>query len=201
MNTLRKYPENILVLLIFLFICIGIIFFIKEYNSSKPPEIKSENTTSGSISSLASFKLKNTIILGSKQKPLIIKELDGAAELYFDLANGNIKVNSINISGSVFKIKEINKNLKILSIKLDPHYASVGKINLTTGKIDLSVGIVLGMKKSRSSGIQKISLGFPFVGIMDRKAGVLNLSGEATIPPGILTAPLPVKVIIKAESL
>lgn len=201
MNTLRKYPENILVLLIFLFICIGIIFFIKEYNSSRPPEIKSENVTSGSISSLASFKLKNTIILGSKQKPILVKELGGTWELYFDLANGNIKVNSINISRDVFKIKEINKIIKILSIKLDPNYASVGKINLATGKIDLSVGIVLEMKKDRSSRIQKISLGFPFVGIMDRKTGVLNLSGEATIPPGISTAPVPVKVIVKAESL
>ena len=57
------------------------------------------------------------------------------------------------------------------------------------------------MKRDNGSGIQKISLGFPFRGIMDRKAGVLNLSGEATIPPGILTAPVPVKVIVKAESL
>lgn len=200
MGKLRKYPQNILFLLVFLFVCFGIIFCIREYSSPEFLKGKMVSLKNNSVSSQVKFKLKNKIVMGSKSKPLAVQDLSGTGLIDLDLINGDVKVSSVNIFGKEFDIKEINKNIRISLIKLDPAYTSSGKIDLKTGKIDLSVGVMIEMNIDKKSTSEKISLVLPLVGSLDRESGILNLSGDATIPPGKLSVPLPVEASINAIS-
>lgn len=193
-----KYPQNIIVLVFVLLLCFGIIFFISKsdsifsvstnYNESKRP-----------ISSEASFKFDNIITFGSKQNPLSINKIGGEGKIKLDLTSGNIYLNSMDFNKLPFKVQGANKSIKVNTIKLDPDYSSTGKVNLQTGKIDLSVGVVLEMKIDSSE--EKISLVLPLVGTLNRKSGMLNLNGAITIPPEKLEMPLPAEVSIRAISL
>ena len=195
MVKLKKYPQNILFLLIFLFLCIGIVLFIIEYDSISFNREKTKNF-GNNFSSQITFKLKNNIILGSKAKPLAVQELNGDGSFYLNLRNGNIKVKSIEILGKNFKINKINKTVKILSIKLDPLSQSTGTINLDTGKIDLTVGLMLEMNIDKNPKTEKISILFPLIGKLNKNNGKLDLKGEVTLPLSKLYGPMPVEISI-----
>lgn len=201
MSKFNKYPQNILFFLIILFICVGIILFGKEYGSFNFVNISQIQPKKSAISSLAKFKLSNLITLGSKTKPLSIQELKGTGGLDIDLINGDIKVSSLDIEGDVFQVKKINHAVKVLDIKLDPAHSSIGTVNLSTGKIDLSVGIVVEMILDKNLRRDRVSLVIPLTGNLARESGTLNLTGEMTIPPGKLAVPMPVAVTVSAISL
>jgi len=199
MKNLRKYPQNIFLLLFFLLVCIVIIFLIKEYSVFSSVKQKEKTTSNFSLPSLAKFKLKNKLTLGNKTNPLSLQEFEGLASIDFNLLNQDIRVGSIDMKGSTFKIDKINKVLNIRSIKLDQSHPSVGTINKTNGKIDLSVWIMLEMNIDKSN-IYKMSIIFPLTGNINKKSGSLNLKGEASLPPEILGAPVPVEISILAAS-
>lgn len=200
MKNLRKYPQNILLLLVFLFVCIVLIFFIKEYTSFSFIEPKEKPASNSSLTSLAKFKLTNKLTLGSSLSPLSVENLDGTGAIDLNLLNGDLKINSLNIEGKSFKVNKINKHIKVVSISLDPSHPSVGTINQATGKIDLSAWIMLEMNIDHKRKIDKISLIFPLTGKINKKTGNLNLTGEASLPPDKLGVPMPVEISIMATS-
>jgi|GEM_PF-3410860 len=200
MKNLRKYPQNILLLLFFLLVCIVIIFLIKEYSLFNFIKQKEKTASNVSIPSLVKFNLKNTLILGNNTNPLSVENLYGTGAIDFNLLNGDLKVNFVNIKGKTFKVNKINKNIKINSIKLDPFHSSVGTINPKTGKIDLSAWIMLEMNIDNKQNVDKMSLIFPLTGKMDKKTNSLNLAGDASLPPDKLGVPIPVEISIIATS-
>jgi len=200
MKNLRKYPQNILLLVFFLLVCVIIIFLIKEYSSFCfiKQNVKTANIIS--MPSLVKFKLNNKLILGNDTNPLSVEQLDGSGAVDFNLLNGDLKVNSINIKGKSFKVNKINKYIKINSISLDPSHPSVGTINQITGKIDLSAWVMLEMNIDNKQNTDKMSLIFPLTGKIDKKSGNLNLKGDASLPPDKLGVPIPVEISIMATS-
>ena len=193
-----KYPQNIIILVFSLLLCFVIIFFISKSDSIFL--VKNDNhALERPISSEAEFRFNNTIIFGSKQNPLSVNKIDGKGKVKLDIVSGNISLGAMDFNKLPFRVQGAKKSINVKTIKLDPDYSSTGKVNLRTGKIDLSVGIVLEMKIDTSE--EKISLVLPLVGTLNRKTGMLNLNGAVTIPPEELEMPLPAEVSIKAISL
>lgn len=200
MKNLRKYPQNILLLLVVLIACIVIIFLIKEYipmNIIKTSKIQTDKLT---LPSSARFKLNNNVILGSSNKPLAEELLEGNAKIALNSLNGDLKVDSIDIKSKVIKVKEIDKKIKILSVNLDSTHPSTGTFNQTTGKIDVSACIVLEMNIGNKSTNNKISLIFPLTGKLNKKSDGMILEGEASLPPEVLGVPMPIKISAAASS-
>ncbi|MDD3013835.1 MAG: hypothetical protein PHC34_09055, partial [Candidatus Gastranaerophilales bacterium] len=148
--------------------------------------------------SLSKFKLNGRLILGNNTNPLSEEQLDGSGTIKFNLLNGDLKINSIDIKGKTFKVNKINKYIKIHSISLDLSHPSVGTLNQATGKIDLSAWIVLEMNIDNQQHLDKMSLIFPLTGKIDKKSGNLNLTGDASLPPDKLGIPIPVEISIMA---
>jgi hypothetical protein len=179
-------------------LCFGIIFSIGKYDTAFSGK-SIYSAVNKPISSEAKFKLSNVIIFGSVEKPLSVNKNVGIGVISLDLSSGNLKIKSIKFDSEPIKVEGLKKDFRISAINLDTDYPSSGKINLETGKIDLSVGIVLEMKIG--SSYEKISLVIPLAGTLNRKAGVLDLKGAATIPPDKLENPLPAELIISATSM
>jgi hypothetical protein len=200
MKNLRKYPQNILLLLVVLIACIVIIFLIKEYipmNIIKTSKIQTDKLT---LPSSARFKLNNSLILGSSSKPLAEEILEGSTKIALNSLNGDLKVDSIDIKSKIIKVKEIDKKIKILSVSLDSTHPSTGTFNQKTGKIDVSACIVLEMNIENKSNNNKISLIFPLTGKLNKKSDKMILEGEASLPPDVLGVPMPIRISALASS-
>lgn len=200
MKNLRKYPQNILFLLVFLFICIAIIFFIKEYDFKKVINTNEIKINSPSFPYSVQYKLSNKLILGSIASPLAIEVLEGNVKVLLNNFNGDLKVDSINMNTKTLEVRKIDKKIKILSVSLDSLHPSTGTFNNSTGKIDLSACIVLEMNIGNKLKNSKISLIFPLSGKLDKRSGRMNLNGEASLPPDVLGVPMPISLMVNASS-
>lgn len=200
MKNLRKYPQNILFLIVFLLLCIAVIFIIKEYALNKALNTGETRNTSLTFPSKFNLKLNNKLILGSISTPLANDVLEGDAKISLNKSNGDLKVDFVSIDSKILEIQRIDKKIKISSVSLDTTHPSTGTFNNSTGKIDLSACIVLEMNIGNKLNNNKISLIFPLSGKIDKRSGRMNLNGEASLPPDVLGVPMPINIMINASS-
>lgn len=196
-NKLGKYPQNILFLLISLLICFGIIFSIKTNIISVPFQHKA--TTVSHKSQIINLNLQNIVFLGSKEESLATRSLQGNCTVEYNPDSSQVELKKLKLETKSIFIKELDKKIKVLDIKQDFSYSSIGKVSTLTGRADLSAGVILEMMVGNS--VQKISFVLPLEGQINKSDSSISLSGKATIPPEKLSIPIPFEVLIKGHKI
>ena len=196
MRKFKKYPQNIITLLVFLFACFGFVFFTKMYSHNHT--FKNNSKIQNSSSREFNVNIESSIFVGTRTNPISSQTMNGNCVALLNLSDGTVKIESLKFKKKKFNLKEIDDLLTVKSVELSPNYMSTGKIDFKSTKAYLSSGIEINIKTNKSPSNKKITLFFPLTGSFNKNTGMVNLSGEATIPPEKLPVPLPVKFSIKA---
>ncbi|MGD9581132.1 MAG: hypothetical protein AB7V50_07145 [Vampirovibrionia bacterium] len=202
---LSKYPRNIFIPVVLLIIGMLLVFILYKIHSVNIQEVpQTQLAVKLPLNTKADFIIETNIIASQHEsKDLVELNLSGDSVLNIDLSNGAVLLDSLNLKPNESQLVLDNQTIKKLSVNLNSSYPSTGKIDLKTGTMDISLDLLLKYVVSQENvpTIKKqTTLTISLSGNIDRKAGIIKLFGEATVPPGKDSQPVPIKIQVVATT-
>lgn len=201
---LSKYPRNIFIPVVLLIIGMLLIFILYKMHSLNVTEATpTEVAIKLPLNTKATFNIESNIIIGQKNNDVKELNLSGESILNIDLSNGEVVLEELKLKSPSKSISLEDSQFEKLKVTLNSSYPSTGKMDLKTGMMDISLDLLLKYvvnQKEAISYLKKTNMTISLSGNIDRKAGIIKLSGEATIPPADDSQPIPIKIQVVATT-
>lgn len=199
-----KYPRSILIpvgLFIIGMLLVFVVYKMHSINVDEPPNLNT--TVQMPINTKANFIVETNVKFGEQDDPPLEANLSGNSEINIDLSDGKIVLEMLDLKAKIEKIPQYKLSKCQVQVKLNNEFPSTGQIDLDTGEMDISLDLLVDYsgKTVKNSNIHKsVNMPIPLSGTIDRKSGIIKLSGEATIPPAKDILPLPVTINVIATT-
>ena len=205
-SELYKYPRSILIPIILFLIGMVVVFIIYKLNSVKIDEpVNIKPPVQMPLTTQATFNVETSVLIGKSEDTENSNTVNysGDSTLNIDLSNGKTVLENLELKSDITKLPEYNIEVTSSSAILNTSFPSTGKVNLDTGEMDISLDLIITFTYKTNNGKSNhkdLNIKLPLSGNIDRDAGIIKLSGEATIPPGKENLPIPVVINVVATS-
>ena len=201
---LTKYPRNIFIPVVLLIIGMLLIFILYKMYSINVTEVpQSQLAIKLPLNTKADFNIEANIRVGELKEEIKELNLTGDCILNIDLSTGEIVLEQLKLKPISEEIFLDNKQFNNLKVTLNTSYPSTGKMDLKTGMMDISLDLLVNYavkQKKYLSSVKETNMTTSLSGTIDRKAGIIKLAGEATIPPMEELQPIPIKIQVVATT-
>lgn len=201
---LTKYPRNIFIPVVLLIIGMLLIFILYKMYSINVTEVpQSQPAIKLPLNTKANFNIEANIRVSEPKEEIKDLNFSGDCILNIDLSTGDVVLEQLKLNPLSTEIFLDNKQFNNLKITLNTSYPSTGKMDLKTGMMDISLDLLVNYavkQKKYLSSVKETNMTTSLSGTIDRKAGIIKLAGEATIPPMEESQPIPIKIQVVATT-